>query len=80
MYFYGNGLELTTGFEVLDYHSKEQKNRYLLEMEIYNNARSDAELLLKDSMLTVWQNIHAVRKKSRHVLQAFLNSQLRIYN
>jgi len=32
--FYGNRLELAIGTEVLDYHSKEKKNRYLLEMEI----------------------------------------------
>lgn len=74
--FYWNGLELAIGNEVLGYHSKEQKNRYLLEMEIYSNAQPDAELLLKGSLLTVWKNIHAGRKKSLHVLQAFLNSQL----
>jgi hypothetical protein len=31
---FGNGLELAIRIKVLDYHSKQQKNIYLLEMEI----------------------------------------------
>ena len=30
--FYGNGLELAIGIEVLNYYPKEQKNKYLLGM------------------------------------------------